>query len=113
MNFEENIKQWINIDNQLHELNNNIKQLRQEKNKTEERIFQYVETNKLTNSTVKISDGKLKFVSMKQAQPLTFKYVEDCLNKCIKNPEQVKLILNYIKDSRDCKYTPDIKRFYA
>jgi hypothetical protein len=113
MNFEENIKHWINIDNQLHELTEKTKQLRQEKNTTEERIFQYVETNKLANSTVKISDGKLKFMSTKQTQPLTFKYIEDCLVKCIKNGEQVKLIMNYIKDTRNFKYTPDIKRFYS
>ena len=69
--------------------------------------------NNLQNSVVKISDGKLKFTMVKQTNPLTLKYVDECLGKCIKNPEQVKLIMNYIKDSRNSKIIPDIKRFYA
>ncbi len=50
---------------------------------------------------------------VKQTNPLTLKYVDECLGKCIKNPEQVKLIMNYIKESRNSKIIPDIKRFYA
>ena len=79
----------------------------------EDNIINDVRTNKLTNAVVSISDGKLKFVNTKQTSPLTLKFVEECLAKCIKSEDQVNQIMTYIKDSREVKYVPDIKRYYA
>ena len=112
MSLEENIKKWVSIDNQLKTVNDKAKELREMKNNAEEFILEYVETKKMTNATVNISDGKLRFVSTKQTAPLTLKYVEECLSNCIKNEEQVTSIMNYIKESREIKYVPDIKRTY-
>jgi hypothetical protein len=112
MSLEENIKKWVSIDNQLKTINDKAKELREMKNNAEQLILDYVETKKMNNATVNISDGKLRFVSTKQTAPLTLKYVEECLSNCIKNEEQVTLIMNYIKESRDIKYVPDIKRTY-
>ena len=113
MSFEESIQKWVSLDNQLRSLQDKTKQIREDKNNIEDGIIKYVDTHNLQNSVVKISDGKLKFTMVKQTNPLTLKYVDECLGKCIKNPEQVKLIMNYIKDSRNSKIIPDIKRFYA
>jgi hypothetical protein len=115
MSFEENIKKWVAIDNQLKSLGEKTKQLREEKNAAEEYIMGYVETNKLTNATINITDGRLRFVNTKQTPPLTLKYVEECLGKClgkcIGNEAQIKQIMQVIKDSREPKYTADIKRY--
>jgi len=111
MSFEENIKKWVTTDNQLRTLNEKVRQLRDEKNDMEESIMAYVETNKLSNATVSISDGKLRFVSSKQTAPLTLKYVEECLGKFISNAGQVEQIMKHIKESREVKYTADIKRY--
>ena len=111
MSFEENIKKWVALDTQLKTVNERVKQMRDEKNTLEEDIMGYVETNKLTNATVNISDGKLRFVSAKQTAPITLKYVEECLKKCIGNENQVGQIMKVIKESREVKYTADIKRY--
>jgi len=113
MSLEENIKKWVSVDNQLKTLNEKTKELRDIKNNTEQVILDYVETNKMTNATVNISDGKLKFVSTKQTAPLTLKYVEECLTHFIKNTDQVTTIMDYIKETREVKYMPDIKRTYT
>jgi hypothetical protein len=111
MSFEENIKKWVALDNQLKTVNERVRQMRDEKNTLEEGIMTYVETNKLGNATVNISDGKLRFVTAKQTAPLTLKHVEECLSKCIPNQEQVGKIMKIIKESREVKYTADIKRY--
>lgn len=111
MSFEENIKKWVALDNQLKTIHERTKQLRDEKNTLEEGIMTYVETNKLTNATVNISDGKLRFVTAKQTAPLTLKHVEECLLKCIGSQNQVNHIMQIIKDSREVKYSADIKRY--
>ena len=111
MSFEGNIKKWVSLDNQIKSMNDKIKNMRDEKNSTEESILEYIETNNLKNATINISDGKLRFTTTKQTPPLTLKYVEECLLKCIQNEEQVTALMKVIKDSREFKYTPDIKRY--
>ena len=112
MSFEESIQTWVTLDNQIKLLNDKTRQLREQRNEAEDAIHTYVDTQNLSNAIVKISDGKLRFASSKTTSPLTFKYIEECLSKCIQNDEQVGLIMKYIKESREVKYTPDIKRTY-
>jgi len=113
MNFEENIKKWVTIDNQIKSLAVKSKELKDEKNNMEQDILNYVDTKELKNATISISDGKLRFVSSKQTAPLTLKYIEECLTKCIHNTKQVDQIMTIIKDSREIKYSEDIKRYYS
>jgi len=112
MSFEQNIQQWISVDNQMKQLTDKIKELRDKKNTLNDAIFNHVENSNLSNATVQISDGKLKFIKTKDTQQLTFKYLETCLHEIIKNEEQVNKIVEYIKNKRDIKYVPEIKRFY-
>jgi hypothetical protein len=113
MNFEQKIQQWVSIDNQLKSFNEKVKELRDKKNIIAEQINQHIEIQELTNSSIKINDGQLKFVKIKETQPLTFKYLETCLSEIIKNEEQVKKIIEYVKNKREIKYNPEIKRFYS
>jgi seryl-tRNA synthetase len=113
MSFEQQIQQWVSIDNQLKTLNDKVKELREQRNTLGDNITAHVENTDLQNATVKISDGKLKFVQLKETQPLTFKYLETCLHEIIKSDEQVDKILEYIKNKREVKYVQEIKRFYS
>ena len=61
----------------------------------------------------KLTDGKLKFQNTRVTAPLTFRFLEECLNECINGEEQVKQIIKYIKSKREVKYVPDIKRSYS
>ena len=110
MTFEQNIQQWVSIDNQIKLLNDKIHELREKKQRISENINSHIEQNDLKNATVQISDGRLRFVSTKVAPPLTFKYVEKSLGDVIKNPIQVKKIVEYLKTHREFKIVPEIKR---
>jgi hypothetical protein len=111
MSFEQQIQQWVSIDNQMKILNEKIHELREKKQKLGENINLHVQNNNLTNATIQISDGKLKFVSSRITPPLTFKYLEKSLGEIIKNPVQVKQIIDYLKEKRDIKTIQEIKRF--
>ena len=111
MSFEQNIQQWVSIDNQLKQLNDKTKDLREKRNVLEQNITTYATNNNLSNSTVQISDGRLKFTNTKIPEPLTFKYLEKTLGEVIKNESQVKLIMEHIKQKRNVKVVPEIKRF--
>ena len=112
MNFENQIQQWIQIDNQLKQLNDKTKELRDKRNSLEQNITNHAFSNNLSDSTVKISDGKLKFVTTKVQEPLTFRYLEKTLSEIIKNESQVKIMMEHIKQKRAIKIVPEIKRFY-
>lgn len=111
MSFENQISQWVSIDNQLKIVNEKTKELREKRNALTENITKYASNNDLSNATVKIADGRLKFSNTRVPEPLTFKYLERSLGEVIKNESQVQLIMNHLKEKRNIKTVPEIKRF--
>ena len=111
MSFENQIQKWVAVDNQLTSLNEKMKVLRETRNALSGDITSYAEKNNLSNNTVNIGDGKLKFVNTKVQTPLTFKFLEKTLGEVIRNEVQAKQIVDQIKDKREVKVVPEIKRF--
>lgn len=113
MSFENQIQQWVTIDNEMRNLNEKIKVLRDNRNKLSENIIDYANNKNLATATsvIKISDGKLKFVNTKIQEGLTFKYLEKSLAEIINNPSQLKLIVEHLKNNRTTKTVQEIKRY--
>ena len=101
--LENQIQQWVQLDNQLKQINEKTKELREKRNTLEKNITTYAASNNLSNAIVQINDGKLKFANTKVPEPLTFKYLEKTLSEVIKNENQVKLIMEHIKQKRSAK----------
>ena len=113
MNLEEKIKEWVATDNQVKLYQQKIKELKGFRGDISTEILDFVETNHLDNTTIRISDGKLRFQNNRITTPLTFKFIKKCLSECIENDRQVDQIIEYIKESREIRYVPDIKRYYS
>ena len=111
MSLEENIKNWVRIDNSIKELNEKIKYYKQEKLKYNTNIIEYITNNDLDNVTIRISNGKIKFLDMNYSQPLTYKFIYECLIKFFNNENKVDEIINFIKSKRNIKTIKEIKRF--
>ena len=111
MSFDNDIQKWIQIDNHLKKLNEQSKQLREQRNTLESNLTNYAKTNNITDKTIKVNNDKIKFVNTKVPEPLTFKYLEKTLGEIIKNETQVQLIMEHIKQKRSVKIVPEIKRF--
>ena len=103
MNFEQEINEWINLDNEIKRLTEHITKLKDRKTNLHDKLVSYAKQNKTE---------KLKFVLTNTFQPLTFTYINKCLGEIIKNEDQVKQIINYIKQKREIKVIEDIKRIY-
>ena len=110
MSFENQIQQWVSLDNQLKQLNEKVKEIRDKRNNLEQNITNYASENNLSNATIQISDGRLKFANTRIPEPLTFKYLERSLGEVIKNESQVKIIMEHLKEKRIIKIVPEIKR---
>ena len=111
-NIEKSIQTWVELDNELKKINDKAKDVRTRKNDLEDKIMDYVAENDLNNDVISISDGKLKFCETKQTSPITLGFLEKCLGEIIANQGQVKQILEYIKNKREQKVVPEIKRYY-
>jgi hypothetical protein len=111
--FIEDIKKWTILDSQLKMVNEKIKTMRNTKHDLLENIVKYIDENKIENTKIEISDGELKFYEKKEYQPITFTYVEECLEKIISDKRQVEYILNYLKENRKVKVSKDIRRIYT
>lgn len=110
--FEEQIRSWVAVDNQLKVLQDKSKELRDRRASLNEVIMGHVADNSMEGSTVRISDGRLRFVASNQTSPLTLKFVQECLLKCIQNGPQVEQIMTFIKAQRETKVKTEVKRFY-
>jgi|UniRef100_A0A6C0IPD1 hypothetical protein len=110
--FQNNIQKWVEVDNKLKKLNEEIRAYRNQKNELADQIHSVVETNNLNKAVIEISDGSLKFNTVKNTSPLTLKFISKCLSECISNVDTVDNLLKYIKNQRESKYIPQIKRNY-
>lgn len=111
MSFESQIKQWVSVDNEIKIYNEKLKELREKRNTLTDNITKYADSNNLSNSTVQISDGKLKFAHSKVIEPLSFTYLEKHLGGIIKSDDHVKKIIEHLKNKRTSKIVPEIKRY--
>jgi len=111
MSFEDNIKKWVQLDNQIKIYSDKIKQLRDEKSSLTNNLMTQADDNNYKNAVIQITDGKLKFTTTKVQSPLTFKYIEDTLVGTIKDSNARDIIIKRLKDNRDVKYTSEIKRY--
>jgi cell division septum initiation protein DivIVA len=109
--FENQIKKWLHLDNQIKQFNDKIKELREERSNLEKNITSYAHSNQLSSSIIKIGEDKVKFASSRIPEQLTFRYLEKTLGEIIKNESQVQIIMDYVKQKREIKVVPEIKRF--
>jgi hypothetical protein len=111
MSFEDNIKKWVQLDNQIKIYSDRVKSLREQKSELTESLFAQAHEKEYENAVIQITDGKLKFANTKVQAPLTFKYVEEILTNTVTNPKAKDQIIKQLKDSREVKYTQEIKRY--
>ncbi len=110
MSFEQYIQEWIDLDEQVKMYNDKLKQLREKRNIIEEKVTAMANTNKLLNTSFKFKNNNLKIVNSKVVQPLSLKFLEKSLGNIIQNGDQVKRIVNYIRNNREIKIIQEIKR---
>ena len=110
--FQEHVKKWVSLDTQLKALNDKMKEIRNERNELADNILDFADDNNLSASTIKISDGKLKFAQTKQTTPISLGFLENCLTEIIGDESKIQQIMSYIKEKREVKIITDIKRYY-
>ena len=110
--FDKQIQKWIEMDNKIKKINAELKTSRELKNDIETSIMETVNNKKLLNTSLALPDGRLRFVETNTTNPISLTFIEKCLHELIPNKSQVQHILKYMKDKREIKTNPEIKRYY-
>lgn len=109
--LQDNIKNWVKLDNELKQLNEKTKKIRIQKSA----LLNKITNNNLMNSNLlntqfNFSNEKLVFTKQRWTQPLTYNFLNNCLVDLLEDNDQVDYLINSIKDNRQQKYYIDIKR---
>ena len=104
MTLEEDIKQWIKLDDNIKQLNQEIKNIKYQKETYNNNILHHITSNNLENAVVKINNDKLRFMDTNYSQPLTYKFIMECLYKYYDDDDNKAIeILLFIKSQRQIK----------
>jgi len=110
--FDKQIQKWVEVDNKIKKINAELKVSREMKTELEASIMTTVNNKKMLNTSLSLLDGRVRFVETKTTNPISLTFVEQCLSELIPNKSQVQHILKYMKDKREIKINPEIKRYY-
>lgn len=126
--YIELIKEWVKLDNIIQVNQEEVKKAKDDAKKLEERvsaqveqkknieseIVNYIQSNKLENIQLKISDGVITFGKKTSQKPMSQKFLRETMQKYAdENPDeniQFEKILEYIGNNIEKKTTYEINR---
>ena len=104
--YDTMVKKWILLDQQLKQMNGQMKELREAKADVSDKISQYLETNHIEH--IDTSQGKIRPIERKEYTPLTYGFLERSLEKIITDKSKIQHILIHLKNSRDIKIVKEL-----
>jgi len=105
----ENIKEWVQLDNELKELQKASKERRDRKKEITEVLVNIMRDNEI--DCFNMNEGKLIYTQSKVKGTLSKKYLLETLSNYYKNnPEQGMEVAQYILDNREEKIKENIRR---
>jgi len=107
--FVEKLKKWVVLDRHTKSLQEKLREIRDQKNDLADSLQEYMDTNHI-RKPIELSDGNIRIVERKEYTPLSFSFVEECLDELISNKEHVDTILDHLRDKREVRVVREIKR---
>ena len=112
LTLEQRIQRWVQLDNHVKQLNDQVRALRESRNDVESSILKHVTDHNLSHATVRLRDGTLRFAfNVKQPPAITLAFLGEALAECCP-PQQAAAIMQHVRAKRDAaaKLVPEIRR---
>jgi predicted transcriptional regulator len=105
------IQRYLSIDDELKQLNQQTKQLRDKKRELNKSIINNIEQkhSNIDKLKINVDSRSIKFTNITHYQPITLTYIQECLEKCIDEEENIEYIIDLIKTSRKKQVNKEIK----
>ena len=105
----ESIKEWIRIDNEIRNLNKEIRDRKTQVGKISQKLMATMKDNKIDEFNVK--EGKLIYSKKQVKKPITKKYLTDVLLKYYNGDDEQATELNsFINENREATVKETIRR---
>ena len=112
--FETQLQHWVVLDNQITQQNHQLKTLRESRDQLHDQIIEYMKKNQLTDTTIQISDGYLKYTEQSTPQPFTLKSIKQGLLQYFnQDEEKAERCLSFLKHVRNTKQQYLLKRVFS
>jgi hypothetical protein len=105
----ESIKEWIRIDNEIRNLNKEVRDRKTQQPNISKRLMTTMKDNNIDEFNVK--EGKLVYSKKQVKKPITKKYLTDVLLKYYEgNAEQATELNSFIDENREATTKETIRR---
>lgn len=105
----ESIKEWIRIDNEIRNLNKEVRDRKTQQTNISKRLMTTMKDNNIDEFNVK--EGKLVYSKKQVKKPITKKYLTDVLMKYYDgNAEQATELNSFIDENREATTKETIRR---
>ena len=101
--FTQNIKKLLRVDDEIHLLQDQLKELRKQKQKTEEEIMRTMIERNWHERSIDVGKFILSIAEKKHYSSMSYSYLEKTLSQIIPDKAQVDYVMKYLKDNRDLK----------
>jgi hypothetical protein len=110
--FEDKVKQYVKVDDEIRQLQKQIKELNVQKKATEETILKHLE--RLGENNINITGGKLRINKYESKEGFKEPMVKEVIADKIKDPKIIEHILEKIEEKRiaNAKVQISLKRTY-
>tara|TARA_B100001094_G_scaffold332078_1_gene402664 strand:+ start:152 stop:535 length:384 start_codon:yes stop_codon:yes gene_type:complete len=107
--FKEKVQRWLNVDNQIADLESQIKELKKVRNKElEPEITKFMTTYNVKD--LNTGNGKLRCAEVKTKQSINKSYIKENLSQFIKDPTKVDDAINHIWNDRQIVIKHKLKK---
>lgn len=106
--FKNNVKEWITLDDDITTLQKAIKIRKSKKDELTPKILDFMKDNKVND--LNTNDGSIKFMKSTYTKPLNKKYLISRLGDFFKDLSKGEKVAGYILDNRDKEEKFRIKR---
>lgn len=111
IDFKEDVKTWIKLDDDIKTLNDAIKERKEKKKEITPKLLEFMEKHDIND--LNTNDGHLKFQKSLRSKPLSKKYLLDRLGFFFRSENKGEKVVNFIYNNREKTEISNIKRVYS
>ena len=108
--FKEIVVNWVQMDDVIREKNAELKELKDDKKSLEEYILESMD--KMDQSIIDISDGKLRLNKSKTTAGIKQEYIQEALTELVKDQAQAQQMTKFILEKRPTVERTNLKRTF-
>jgi len=108
--FKKVVVNWVQIDDLIREKNSELKELKSDKKSLEEYILESMD--KMDQSIIDISDGKLRLNKSKSTAGIKQEYIQEALTELVNDQAQAQQMTKFILEKRPTVERVNLKRTF-